>query len=696
MLSKGLSPKPFDSSFKYPPLGKEDWIRLVFLLPSCDDNIKCDLKVFTKATCPSYEALSYVWGTLNERNPIECCGTTFHVTENLKSALLNLRLKEKTRILWIDAICIYQADVAERTEQVKRMADIYKSAVETIVWLGPSSDASDEAISHLNTYGTFAQEHGLLSKMTQFSTLAADDVERRSALKTDITDMLGSLIAIIRQDLEKFCRMSIAWKQLTSRSYWGRVWILQEYALATALTIQCGASTIPFELFHGGLHAIQFIKSALLESFIQDIEESRARGDLFDPTLPMFSLIQQYAGREISGTAITVQGLRSHFRRSPIDSTLLRLLNNSFVERTAGATDPRDRIFAFLGIASDAEKLGIVADYSESNTYQDVFIATARAIATTSTVDILAFAQHRERSPFGLPSWVPDWTRPHESSEHENSDRGRPEGPILRPYSQYPWKSTYNASAGAEPYSRHPLLKALPATNFPLYGYTIDTIETVGPPCPDTTSSAAEDPSQQWPYAGGLIGNKRKLEAYLSEVKNICARSDEKFHRTGIEVYSHNDTTNPRTTAPYLIPVADIQQHGINSIRRADVTFSLHGYEQTLTDIHRSLHTAVGDLRHGSETESEEQRSYYQTLSWQAGRRPFLGENGTLGLVPDWAEEGDRVVIFCGAKFPYVLRRVGPWKVVAVWRVVGEAYVHGAMYGEWFEKERKMEDFVLT
>lgn len=51
------------------------------------------------------------------------------------------------------------------------------------------------------------------------------------------------------------------------------------------------------------------------------------------------------------------------------------------------------------------------------------------------------------------------------------------------------------------------------------------------------------------------------------------------------------------------------------------------------------------------------------------------------------------IVIFHGAKFPYVLRRYDHGGCVLVY----EAFVHGIMYGEYFagSQEREMEEFVL-
>ena len=45
---------------------------------------------------------------------------------------------DKVEFMWIDAICINQDDLAERSEQVSKMRTIYEGPEEVLVWLGSS------------------------------------------------------------------------------------------------------------------------------------------------------------------------------------------------------------------------------------------------------------------------------------------------------------------------------------------------------------------------------------------------------------------------------------------------------------------------------------------------------------------------------------------------------------------------------
>jgi len=53
-------------------------------------------------------------------------------------------------MLWIDAICINQESIAERSQQVPIMGDIYKTAQRVFIWLGKGTKDSNLAFEHLS------------------------------------------------------------------------------------------------------------------------------------------------------------------------------------------------------------------------------------------------------------------------------------------------------------------------------------------------------------------------------------------------------------------------------------------------------------------------------------------------------------------------------------------------------------------
>jgi Heterokaryon incompatibility protein (HET) len=75
-------------------------------------------------------------------------GCVFPATINLETGLRALRMTDRARALWVDAICINQVDVKEKGEQVRVMWDIYRAADCVLVWLGP--EEGDSAIAMAN------------------------------------------------------------------------------------------------------------------------------------------------------------------------------------------------------------------------------------------------------------------------------------------------------------------------------------------------------------------------------------------------------------------------------------------------------------------------------------------------------------------------------------------------------------------
>ncbi|KAF2269172.1 heterokaryon incompatibility, partial [Lojkania enalia] len=101
-----------------------------------------------------YEALSYTWGGQGLTEPIFCNGKSLLITKNLHSALLKLRLRQESRLLWVDAICINQLDLNEKNKQIPLMMDIYKLAARVIVWLGSEADDSSLALTSMQFLDT--------------------------------------------------------------------------------------------------------------------------------------------------------------------------------------------------------------------------------------------------------------------------------------------------------------------------------------------------------------------------------------------------------------------------------------------------------------------------------------------------------------------------------------------------------------
>lgn len=100
------------------------------------------------ASAPYY-ALSYCWGTGSSPIEITCNSQPLLVTPNLHAVLLEYRRRGVNTPLWVDAVCINQFNVTERTSQVRMMKTIYSQAARVVVWLGEAAATDGMAIEVL-------------------------------------------------------------------------------------------------------------------------------------------------------------------------------------------------------------------------------------------------------------------------------------------------------------------------------------------------------------------------------------------------------------------------------------------------------------------------------------------------------------------------------------------------------------------
>ncbi|KAK0705850.1 heterokaryon incompatibility protein-domain-containing protein, partial [Apiosordaria backusii] len=122
-----------------------DEFRLLRLPPTHDHNapVHLDIEIYKDDEYPNYEATSYTWGGEDEDSTL--CKPIFvgpywdvtFQTRNCWSMLQTLRFRRGDRVLWVDAMCIDQANMKEREQQVTKMLRLYEAAVQVVVYLGP-------------------------------------------------------------------------------------------------------------------------------------------------------------------------------------------------------------------------------------------------------------------------------------------------------------------------------------------------------------------------------------------------------------------------------------------------------------------------------------------------------------------------------------------------------------------------------
>jgi hypothetical protein len=230
--------------------------------------------------------------------PIIINGSIMEVTTNLEAALRELRAWQITKI-WVDAICINQRDVAERGIQVPRMGLIYSKATEVIAWLGVEAENSRAACKAIRS--------------------------------------LEDLQPDVRQ--KALTKASSSIQALFHRSFWKRVWIIQEISKGPNVYILCGKDSISWERMRSTFGYLDEI--SLLPPEVQALEEFRKRES---------------------------RSQRPDLRQAIIDS------------RHFLSTDARDKLYALLGLTSNGGDIILTPNYVQSpySVYFQAFKEVAR------------------------------------------------------------------------------------------------------------------------------------------------------------------------------------------------------------------------------------------------------------------------------------------------------------------------------
>ncbi|OBS25955.1 hypothetical protein FPOA_06487 [Fusarium poae] len=383
-------------------------IRLIHLQPRVVDNpcttsaaeptpdapglrVACDISHVSLEQPPPYFALSYTWGDTSQTCPILVGGIPFNVTKSLEIALVHLTPKDVPLTLWIDALCIDQNDEVEKTEQVQQMHHIYSKATSVITWLGPASENSDAAMLWIQRYGFLSHSFGIGTKPElQLRTLLESmesnpDKLSDQGLKTFLQDISIQLSSRHATNDGDNGSVAVALYQLFTRTYWSRVWVVQELAYGKDVQFVCGNMVVSEEMIH---HALRLLRNFSHYERIKSGQNPQAiNSAIASSTLDVRNPVNILKIRRARGPFPLIY--------------LLRTL------RTFQATDPRDRIFALLSFATDAAALGVKPDYQKSP--KDVYLETTKSLIGAFYFDILSFCGV-DHHIGGLPSWVPDFT----------------------------------------------------------------------------------------------------------------------------------------------------------------------------------------------------------------------------------------------------------------------------------------------
>ncbi|KAJ4988577.1 ankyrin and HET domain-containing protein [Stagonosporopsis vannaccii] len=567
-------------------------IHCTFSLTSLDDN-------------PTYEALSYVWGELETTSSIFLHGHQHPVTSNLASILRHLRYEDRERVLGIDALCINQSDVNERSHQVAEMHRIYSQAWRVVVFLGEAWEACDTAIELMKFVGKNKDLHWTSSS-------------ERSMYSCGFNIRSQSLFNSI------FRFFSSPW--------WTRLWTVQEYVLAKHVEFMCGHHSLDAH------HMVEFV----------DYHSRHERGCC-----------------KKTGLAVTGGSeMKSEFLRGTLNfaqSTLLKVLKPSFLEivlmfRLRECSRPCDKVYGLLGLTTETFRASIRVDFnlSLSEVYQEATLA-----ASNESLHFLSFPYGVSKRDTGPPSWVLDFSSPARLFEQVyQTTRFR----LIRSiFTASKTSSKQFARAGADEVVTGAIL--------------LDTIN-------DAHCSVTMELSRSDSY---------KRTASIQACWNIF-----RLWQSSSEPYASKPEAFWRTLCGGVI----YMDKGATSEWEP---LSKNADSMIFEKWKAWIGTEGYHIFEGAD-DSEVDRFNRAFTAVTYGRRFAVSGKGYIGWIPEKARTHDVVVLIPGGNVPYVLRPVGQTSdtynsanggVVHRYKILGDAYIHGIMYGEEWD-ENKLETITLV
>jgi hypothetical protein len=311
----------------------------------------------------AYHALSYAWGSANITRAALCDGKQLHITENLHAALWQLRQDGSRAFMWVDAVCINQSNIQEKTGQVRMMRDIYRQANLVVAWLGVERE-------------TDARGFELMRKL--YDTIEMPTLE--NFLLTDFSEP---------KELGFPDYTAPEWADLCEilfRPYFFRVWIVQEILAGESCIFQCGNIIVERDVVLG--------VGAILERFSE-----------------LKACIVAQMTMEGGATQALYHSARDLWI---IKSKLgcgeqLNIMQLLWLTGVFKASDDRDKVFALIGLASNLSSAFI--DYNMDMNRVLIEVAkTCLCIESSWGAKLLSWVDSTSHSD-QLPSWVPDWTK---------------------------------------------------------------------------------------------------------------------------------------------------------------------------------------------------------------------------------------------------------------------------------------------
>ncbi|KAI7779538.1 hypothetical protein LA080_000727 [Diaporthe eres] len=634
---------------RYEDLPK-DAFRLLSIVNRQGPVIQCTLSTFSLDRPPAYSALSYTWGsaipgdglTPDLDRTLMCNGCEVPITASLEHALRSVPLAYEC--IWADAVCINQQDVNERSAQVALMGKIYSQASQVLVWLGPADDSTQTAFDFIR----------------DFASRMPDEVFHFNAVESRLFfSENGFWDKIGRPEWSAVEKHALA--RLFMRNWFSRTWVIQEVVFASDAVVFCGSHSAPWQAF------------SVVSAFSSHQDLTRMAMEEVDGAREFLAMGGGYS-RVIGSVPNNIELLKDDCINA---ANLLSDENRDFESamvlerivwstRNVQATDPRDKVFAPVALLlhllpSEELTASLKPDYSKS--VSQVFIEVTSYLLQNCDKPGRAFmlslvGDTTWSQVGGLPSWVPDYSTHTPISIAAQFDR------------------KFNCIAGLD---LGMYLEFIPlGSKIRLWASQFDTISVLLPPLFQKGQGSVAELLPWLQFAAALPDFDASGEsAILSMIHSFTANGTREYDsRTAFDRFREMLTKvfcllvgRSQISVDQLLAPGTILSGLLDDLERRRIT---------AFPTRKQLRDAVDDPGIALKPEDEA----FRFMKDGSGRL-FQSTQGCLGIVPKAAQTGDEVSFVPGSTVPFLLRKA---KKSGQYELVGEAYVHGVMYGElWRE-----------
>ncbi|KAF2685591.1 HET-domain-containing protein [Lentithecium fluviatile CBS 122367] len=674
-----------DGNYHYNPLTNSHSTRLITLLPSpfINDVVEVELHEVDLKTRPEYEALSYTWGDARETVAIKCEGRDLWVTRNCEGALRHLRKGGENRRLWVDAICIDQSSIDERSVQVRNMGEIYTIAECVLVWLGPADGPEIEIFKFLSLF------ESLMSLDKQAQDVYGTQLyhHMRGSLPPPSHSTPVSPFTLITESKNDM------FETLDLNPWFWRTWTLQEIALARSATVICGYATISWDIL---VFAVSLLQRGEKNAGVY------GRASTFHSTLSHQIMVRKLLLEpKVLGYTISAQDLLAGHRmreganlnrlnmQRPVTTMLTMALKRQ-------ATEAKDRVFGLYAIL---QRLDVpvhalpLPDYTRevAQIYRE---ATRLAIEEDNSLWILNYVNSIEE-PIHWSSWVPTWI--------ENFAPG----PLTA--------NVFKAARISQPrYTFSP-----DGLSLTVRAKIVDSIMLT------TQRSTWFGRHADWSSERDLIAVEEAINMIQISREWMLLFTEAKALATVIganrygDDFSHTEAFIRALLQDFTVVDDNLKNthdiiHGFFAWQRylsalnPNSTLPIHQLRASLpplpTDLsmlsephRRCISTDEWTVHRGIQEDREAALFHNQVRLGMRAKTFFVSDGGRYGTATAAAKKGDRIVLVQGLGVPLTLRANEEGEGDRTLKVVGPAFVAGLMEGEgWGEEGREVVDLTLA